>query len=663
MNDLFLLLENKKDISPEEIIQKADEILLKEKTNAFAYKAKAYALNQLNLKEEAISNLFFSLKYNKMDFMTFFLLGHFLAQEERFEDAIKVLKESILLHPAQEIAYAALANVLYCTYANQNEIIENIQNALLLNENQNDALNLMHQIFKNEKAFEDHLKKIKEYNLTSERQVQKLKWKFLNEESLIVKKEIMEKALNLMPDDANLNFKMAGALVAMGENNQGIPYLEKAIFLNQQERNSNKEKNKDLVYYEYGRLVHYPYTVISAQKMGEFAQEYAALRPLQPQFQFKKTANKKRLKIGFVSMDLRFHVVTKFFENFLKSLKNTSLDCYAYTKKDIFDEVSNDLEPYFRRWQTLHSLTDLESARLIHQDNIDILFDLSGMTVGGGLNIFRFKPAPIGVTWIGWLGGVGTPGVDYILVDSTIAKDSHHAKEFVEKPFVLPLTWLLFTPPVHPLPLNEAPVLKNKYITFGAFQNPNKVTEETVDLWANVLKKTQHTKLIYARGDLKDPLLKEYIFKRFEKYAIPNLKERLILKEGENYFLSHYDVDLILDTFPASSGTTAWEACFMGVPTVVQTAELMASKLSAVVLNNCGLQDFVAQSKEEYIFKAQHFVEQFTKHPQQLNALRLNLRQNLLQSPGCNAPLFAQNFEKAMWQMWNDFEQGIYPKI
>ncbi len=643
---------------PEAIIQLAEEAVLQFPTFALGYKAKAYALLQLNKIEDAVKCLFLSLRYNKEDFQTFLLLGHCFALLKNYEEAILILKESIRLYPAQETAYAALANVLWCAFGEFDEILKNIQNALLFNENQADVLNLLRQMFKTQKEYDEMLEKIKIYNRTPLRKTQKIKWEVENEKSFILKKEMLEKALLLFPKEAEFYFKMANVLHQLGENHQAAIYCEKAIEFNQ--------NNEEAMAYENARFIYYPYTLISKEKMGEFAQDYFKKYPLHPLWTFKNKRIKKRLKIGFVSADLRHHAVTKFLKNLLHNLKSSALDFYAYSTKDVFDSVSNTLTPYFRRWQNIAIFNDETAARFIHNDQIDILFDLSGMTVGNRLNIFRYRPAPIGITYLGWLGGVGTPGIDYILTDKVLSAHPNFQQEFTEKAFCLPDSWTCFSPPENISFIIQPTSLLNKGImTFGAFHNTNKATQETLDLWAAVLNQIPDSHFIYMRGCFKDKLLQEHFFNQFKKRGVLNCENRVFLKHNENeeeYYQTIQNVDLILDTFPATGGTTTAEALFFGVPVLTLTGELMASKISASYLTLLELNEYIAQNKEDYILKAQNFAKHFKNHPQALNDFRLHLKEKFLHSSLCDGARFARHFEEACFAIYRAFEKGEYPR-
>lgn len=142
-------------------------------------------------------------------------------------------------------------------------------------------------------------------------------------------------------------------------------------------------------------------------------------------FDFKFNKDKlrkiKRLKIGFVSGDFRDHAVSKFLLNFLNAINNKNSNCkfdfYAYSTRTIVDKTNLKLRTMFRSFVNIESMNDIAAARKIYADGINILFDLSGVTTNQSLLIFALKPAPIQISWIGWLGTSCIPTMDYFLAD------------------------------------------------------------------------------------------------------------------------------------------------------------------------------------------------------------------------------------------------------
>lgn len=371
--------------------------------------------------------------------------------------------------------------------------------------------------------------------------------------------------------------------------------------------------------------------------------------------------NNNILKIGFVSADLNDHVVSIFLRNLMFSLnknqqKNYNLEFYAYHNSPLEDEVSRQLKSHMKQWRNIVNLSDKDAAELIHNDNINILFDLSGNTVGNRLEMFLYQPAPIQCTWFACITSSAVPTMDYILLDNIAMPNRQSEKQYSEKVFYMPDVWDVFTPPSNAPDVNKLPAIENGYITFGAFHNIIKVSSATLDLWALVLNNIPQAKFLYIRPQLKDFLLVKKLINEFKKRNVQNINERVKFISNtrrDEYLLNHHKVDIILDTFPVCGVTTTCESLYMGVPTITLLGELAFSRFSGSFLKAAGLNKFVCKSKKEVLKVAKYFADK--NHFSELNDLRLNLREQMLKSPLCDADRFAKNFVVAMREIWNSF--------
>ena len=116
------------------------------------------------------------------------------------------------------------------------------------------------------------------------------------------------------------------------------------------------------------------------------------------------------------------------------------------------------------------------------------------------------------------------------------------------------------------------------------------------------------------------------------------------------YLAAHAGVDLLLDTFPFTGGTTTCEALWMGVPTLTLAGETLIARQGASLLTAAGLSDWIAADEDEYVANAVAFASNL----EALAGLRAGLRQRVLASPLFDAPRFARNLEDALWGMWEE---------
>jgi len=138
-------------------------------------------------------------------------------------------------------------------------------------------------------------------------------------------------------------------------------------------------------------------------------------------------------------------------------------------------------------------MSDLELINLIREDKINLLIDLSGHSAKNRLPIFINKPAPLQITWCGYLNTTGLKEIDYIIADPFVI-DEDQESFFVEKVWRLPDIWNSFSQPNYNIKVGTLPAIKNKFITFGSFNHLNKMNNSVIKLWSTLLKKIPKSK-------------------------------------------------------------------------------------------------------------------------------------------------------------------------
>ena len=369
----------------------------------------------------------------------------------------------------------------------------------------------------------------------------------------------------------------------------------------------------------------------------------------------------RRLRIGFVSGDLRDHPVGHFIEGVLHALVSNasdSLEVFAYPTQTSQDLVSQRIKACCKGWHSVVGLTDEEFAHQVESDRIDILIDLSGHTADNRLPLFAWKPAPIQATWLGYLGTTGVSAIDYLIADEwTLPESEEH--NFTEKILRLPETYICFTPPRANTSVNELPALKNGYVTFGCFNNLSKINDQVVAVWSRILRAVPSSHLFLKSKQFSDPAIQQSMRDRFAAHDID--PQRLILRSHvarSDYLVPYQEIDIALDPFPYPGITTTVESLWMGVPVLTLEGTSFISRQGVGLAMNAGLESWIARDQE-------HYVELAAKHASNLDEVslvRAALRTRLSNSPILDSRRFAVHFSTAMrniWQQWCSSTNGL----
>jgi len=360
------------------------------------------------------------------------------------------------------------------------------------------------------------------------------------------------------------------------------------------------------------------------------------------------------LQVGFVSGDLRDHAVASFVEPILAQLANRpGLSLHAYYNHATDGRVTPRLRAQVAHWHRVAGLTDAALATKIMADGIDILVDLSGHTGENRLLTFARKPAPVQASWIGYPGTTGLEAMDYYLADRHFLPPGEFDGQFTEKLVYLPGV-VAFLPDDRAPPVNALPALARGYVTFGSFNRPSKLSRSVIGLWSQLLRALPGSRMLL--GGM--PREGEYAALLGWFAAEGIVRERLEFHgrcDVPTYLGLHQRVDLCLDTFPYTGGTTTNHALWMGVPTLTLAGGTAAGRQGAVLLAHVGLDDFVAGDAAGFVATG----VRWARDPAALAVVRAGLRERYARSPMGRPEVIAAGLERALRRMWQRWCAGL----
>ena len=455
---------------------------------------------------------------------------------------------------------------------------------------------------------------------------------------------LCEKLLPSNQENTALRMSHIEALIDTGELEKGISLAEELV-----QQAPDVHDAMSALGFHYQFMPNVPATVRLANA-SRYAQSIATkITPFTSWTNSKDTH--RTLRIGLLSGDLRQHPVIYFLMSVLEKLQESSLTFYAYDTLCNHDEHTEKLRPFIKVWSNVKGKSDQAVAKLIQDHQIDILFDLSGYTTGGRLALLAMKPAPIQVSWLGFLGSTGLPSIDFVLADSTSVPIGEE-KEFSEKIWRLPHCTHCLTEPLEATPVQTPPALKNGYITFGCLNKPNKINDEVLALWAKVLAHLPSARLHLRGNHFGLPEYRARFQTRLQRQGIDLRRVRLDTAVPRKQYLDAYhEIDIALDPFPYNGGTTTAEALWMGVPVLTISGDRMMARIGHSFLKTSGMEDWVAHTPAQFVELAVAKASDVAA----LTALRFTQRQNLRRSALFDPTLFSEDFETALRAMWRQF--------
>jgi protein O-GlcNAc transferase len=348
-----------------------------------------------------------------------------------------------------------------------------------------------------------------------------------------------------------------------------------------------------------------------------------------------------RIRLGIMSSDLRRHPVAYFALPLFDHVDRERFDVYCYS---FYEGQEDPMQAFITKQVTafrwIPDQTSRAVAQVIADDQLDMLIELGGSTHMNRLDVMGFKPAPIQASWLGYPHSAGLSTIDYFVCDP-YTQPSDLAL-MVEKPLVMPHTWLALGRAVFSdnFAMTEGlPEERNGFVTFGTANNPHKYSREVLTAWARVVSAVPGSKFVFVRPEGSSATFRKNVLAEFTANGVT--EDRVVFHTVRGAHMPFYnEIDISLDPFPLTGGTTTTESLWMGVPVVSLRGEAFFERLSYSILSNAGLGDLVGASLDEY----QAIAVRLAGDRERRRELRAGMRERLRKSPLGQTEQFARDF-------------------
>lgn len=355
----------------------------------------------------------------------------------------------------------------------------------------------------------------------------------------------------------------------------------------------------------------------------------------------------RRLRIGYVSCDFNMHPVAWFMTPVLERHDRGAFETYCYSTGSSADDATRRLAERAGTWRDAAKLLDSELADTIHRDGIDVLVDLTGHAGAMRLGVFSEQPAPVQVTWLGYLNTTGLTRIHYRLCDSYTdpvgLTDHLHTETLVR----LPNSQWCYRPVDTTIPAAEPPLKRNGFVTFGSFNHAPKLSSTVRSLWCEILKRLPQSRLVIV--GVPEGLARDRMIQTFQEAEISASRLEFTPRVPlDQYFRRFNDVDIALDSTPYSGGTTTCDALWMGVPVVTAPGPRSVSRSAASILSTVGLSEWIAPTPGDYA----RLAVELSRDDGALVQLRGSLRSRMRGSPLMDETGFVRDLEGAYRRIW-----------
>ena len=358
----------------------------------------------------------------------------------------------------------------------------------------------------------------------------------------------------------------------------------------------------------------------------------------------------QKLRIGYISPDMRQHVVLFFTRVLFRGYDRSAFEVYCYANQQE-DEQSRQIAAEVDSWRNIRQLPVEAVVHQIQRDEIDILVDLAGHTADNSLAVLACRPAPVQLSGIGYFDTTGLRTVDYFLTDGFVDPPGQNDGYFTER-----LLRLLHSHFCYDRGLADAPVVQHSLcegrgLIFGCLNNFTKVSDAILRLWAGILAAVPKSRLLLKGKIFELPLGRQRVRARLAKAGIPFARVDL---EGytANYLQTYQQIDIALDTYPYPGGGTTCDALYMGVPVITLVGQRHGARFGYSLLMNMGLGELCAFTPEEYVAKA----VALAGDTERLQTLHQTLRRRMRQSPLMDEGQYMAELEQSYQRIWQEWQ-------
>lgn len=358
----------------------------------------------------------------------------------------------------------------------------------------------------------------------------------------------------------------------------------------------------------------------------------------------------RKLRVGYVSPDFKRHVVRNFIQPVIAAHDRDKVEVFCYAQVEKPDEVTEQIQQLCDHWLNTWGMDELALANRIREDAIDVLVELAGHSGNNRLDVFSYKPAPVQVSYLGYITTTGVPQIDYRITDP-VMNPPGSPEGYTEELYHLDRCYKCYEPAPHEPPVNPE-VSPAAEVVFGSLHRISKLTPSTIELWSGLLRALPRSKLLLARHELHFEENRTSVREAFKRCGVE--PERLLLDDTYGY-KTHMEIyrkiDIGLDPIPVVGGATTAEALWMGVPVLTLQGEAFRERISSSLLDAVGLKGWIANDVEDYVAKGVAFANDYHERLR----LRANMRELFLNSPLGDAKGLATALEDAYIDMWHRY--------
>lgn len=365
-----------------------------------------------------------------------------------------------------------------------------------------------------------------------------------------------------------------------------------------------------------------------------------------------------RLRIGYISPDFRFHALGLLVASLFRSHDRNRFEVFGYALGgDDGSAIRRQIMAGFDRFADLDALDDAAAAAVIAADRIDILVDLVGYLNQARPGILARRPAPLQISWIGYIATMGAPWMDYLIADA-IAFPPECDQDFSEALVRLDRGLLLCSyanDPIKAAPSRQAAGLPPDGLVLSAMHNPYKIDPEIFALWMRLLAALPGS-VLWLLG-INDAACRNLRMFATDAGVDPDRLVFAPLVPHPDHLARLQLADLALDTPQCNGVTTTADALAAGIPVLTCPGDTPIQRMAASQLHSAGLDELIVSDLAGY----ERLALDILKNPGKLRQLKGKLECARASAPFYRLQDWVREYEEGLRQIWGRHTAGLPP--
>ncbi len=572
-------------------------------------------------------------------------LGNSLCRRGRLEEAVTAYKRALELNPKDAISLCNLSAALK-DLGKLDGAIEAAGRAIEINPNSAEAYNNLGNALARRREFEEAIaayQRAIEINPNYLEALVNLGVLWKDRGKLDEAMTPLRRAAQLNPQFSETYNQLGNVLKDMGQMDRAIASYRRAVSL----RPNDSSAHSNLLYALHFDPA-YDAKMIFEEHRRWNAHHAEPLRKLVRPHRNEASADRP-LRIGYVSPDFCYHPVGRFILPLLAAHDRKEFEIFCYADVARPDGLTEKIRACAGQWKSTMGLSNDAVAAMIRVDQIDILVDLTMHMAGNRMLVFAQKPAPVQATYLAYCSTTGVSTIDYRLTDPHLDPPGMDEGIYSEKTVRLPETYWCYELDAQAPEVTPCPAQANGFVTFGSLNNFCKVSPGALDAWIRLLQAVPGSQLILHAPEGGH---RQRVGEMFKSAGIDPQRVMFVGRVPFVEFLGmHGEIDIALEPFPYTGGTTTCDAAWMGVPTVTLSGRTGVGRSGVSILRNLELPELIAESVEQYVQTASDLAKDLPR----LAEVRMSMRERMRGSPIMNRARFARGVEGAYREMWGEW--------